>query len=456
MKKISLIIFLPLVFLLTIHGKKSERPNIIFILADDLGYGDIGAFGQKKIKTPALDKMAEEGLVFTQHYAGGPVCGPSRACLMTGLHQGHGYIKGNPGGMDERETLREKDTTIAELLQKSGYETACIGKWGLGKPGSTGYPLNKGFDYFVGYATHIAAHNYYPGRLCKNEGFLELEAGTYSHDVFTEEAIGFIERDHQKPFFLYLAYTIPHGPYNPPDIMPYESEEWPDKAKKYAAMVTRMDRDIGKILKLLADKGLDKNTLVIFTSDNGPQSTYENGENETMVFFDSNGPLCGIKRDVLEGGIRVPYVAWWPHRIKAGICEAPTAFQDFMPTACELASIKPLAHIDGLSMVPLFFDQDENFTGHEMMYWEFIRMGGKSQGSRQGALDAKNNIKAVRYGTKGVVQLYFLNEDISEANNLSRKFPEIAKQMKDYMDSVRTESKLWPIPERGWIAPDIR
>ncbi len=454
-KKISLINFLLLVFLLTASSQNMERPNIIFILADDLGYGDIGSFGQKKIKTPALDNMAEEGLVFTQHYAGGPVCGPSRACLMTGLHQGHGYIKGNPGEMDERETLRKEDVTIAELLQHSGYKTACIGKWGLGKLGSTGYPLDKGFDYFVGYDTHVAAHNYYPKRLCENDGFLELQQGTYSHDVFTREALDFLEKDHQEPFFLYLAYTIPHGPYNPPDILPYENEDWPDKAKKYAAMVTRMDRDIGSILQLLVDKGMDGNTLVIFTSDNGPQSVYQGGENELTGFFDSNGCLRGIKRDVLEGGIRVPYIAWWPGRIKAGICEEATAFQDFMPTACELAGIKPPANINGLSMIPLFFGQDENFPGHEMMYWEFIRMGGKTQGSRQGALDVKNNIKAVRYGTKSDIELYFLNDDISEENNLSENYQGISLKMKTYMDTVRTESKLWPIPEKGWVVPQI-
>ena len=431
-----------------------EKPNIIFILADDLGYGDIGAFGQEKINTPSLDKMAKEGLRFSQHYAGGPVCGPSRACLMTGLHQGHGYIKGNPGGMDERETLREEDVTIAELLKKSGYQTACIGKWGLGKSGSTGYPLNKGFDYFVGYDTHVAAHNYYPQNLCKNEGLLELKAGTYSHDVFTKEAIRFLEKPHEKPFFLYLAYTIPHGPYNPPDITPYESTAWPDKSKKYAAMVTRMDRDIGEILQLLVDQDRDKNTLVIFTSDNGAQSIYGNGENQLTDFFDSNGPLHGIKRDVLEGGIRVPYIAWWPNRIKAGVCEEPTAFQDFMPTACELAGIKPPTNIDGISMVPLFFDNAEAFVGHKMMYWEFIRMGGKTQGSRQAALDVQNNIKAIRYGTQGDIELYFLNKDIAEENNLSEKYPEISLKMRNYMDTVRTESELWPIPEKGWLKPN--
>ncbi|MDN5204281.1 arylsulfatase [Fulvivirgaceae bacterium BMA10] len=449
---ISFLFFIPM------KGKAqsttSKKPNIIFILSDDLGYGDIGFFGQKKILTPSLDKMAKEGMVFTQHYAGGPVCSPSRACLMTGLHQGHGYIKGNPGGMPEREQLRDEDTTVAELLQNAGYETACIGKWGLGQPGTSGYPLNKGFNYFVGYDTHVAAHNYYPESLHRNNGKLKLKDGEYSHDVFTREAMNFLNKKHDKPFFLYLAYTIPHGPFNPPDITPYEAKDWPDKFKKYAAMITRMDRDIGKILQLLATNGLGKNTLVIFTSDNGPQSSYGQGSNSMTKFFDSNGPLRGIKRDVLEGGIRIPYIAWWPEKIKAGTSDVPTAFQDFLPTACDLGGIKPPGNIDGISMVPLLFGNNDKFKGHEMMYWEFIRMGGKTKGSRQGALDVRNNIKAVRYGTKGEIELYFLNDDLSEKNNVAKQYPGISKQMKAYMDSVRTPSKLWPIPEEGWVVSE--
>jgi len=432
---------------------KNDRPNIIFILADDLGYGDIGAFGQKEIKTPALDQMAKQGLVFTQHYAGGPVCGPSRACLMTGMHQGHGFIKGNPGGMDERETLRKKDLTVAELLNNSGYETACIGKWGLGKPGSSGYPLNKGFDYFVGYDTHVAAHNYYPEKLCKNEGWLELTPGTYSHDVFTSEAIDYLKKEHKKPYFLYLAYTIPHSPYNPPDIAPYENKDWPETYKKYAAMITRMDKDIGNILRLLKETEPDENTLVIFTSDNGPQSEYGHGENEMTQFFDSNGPLRGIKRNVLEGGVRIPYIAWWPNKIKPGISEEVTAFQDFLPTACDLAGIKPPNNIDGISMTPLFFGNNNDFEGHKMLYWEFISMGS-DKGSCQGALKVHGNIKAVRYGTKADVQLYSLDNDLSERNDLSKQYPALFQEMKNYMDTVRTESELWPIPEKGWNEPD--
>lgn len=434
---------------------KNNRPNIIFILADDLGYGDIGAFGQKRIKTPSLDIMANQGMVFTRHYAGGPVCGPSRACLMTGFHQAHGYIKGNPGGMEERETLRKEDITVAELLSNAGYETACIGKWGLGKLGSTGYPLEKGFDYFVGYDTHVAAHNYYPEKICKNEGWLKLSLGTYSHDIFTSEAIQYLKKGHDKPFFLYLAYMIPHSPYNPPDIAPYDSVNWPDKFKKYASMVTRMDRDIGKILTQLKENGLAENTLVIFTSDNGPQSSYGQGENEMTRFFDSNGSLRGIKRDVLEGGVRVPYIAWWPGRIKPGKSEIVTAFQDFMPTACELAGIKPPDSIDGISMAPLLFGSFENFIGHKKLYWEFVRMGSET-GSRQGVLDVPENIKAVRYGTKGDIRLYLLDNDESETTDVSKQYPALSRKMKIYMDTVRTESKLWPIPEYGWNDPDAK
>ena len=451
--KILCLLLVLLAVKMTQAKSKNDSPNIIFILADDLGYGDIGAFGQKRIKTPSLDMMAKEGLVFTRHYAGGPVCGPSRACLMTGFDQGHGYIKGNPGGMDERETLRKEDTTVAELLNNAGYETVCIGKWGLGKLGSTGYPLDKGFDYFVGYDTHVAAHNYYPKKLCKNESWLELSSGTYSHDVFTSEAIQYLKKEHDKPFFLYLAYTIPHGPYNPPDIAPYNAEDWPDSYKKYAAMITRMDRDIGKILTLIKENALAQNTLLIFASDNGAQSIYGLGENDMTRFFDSNGSLRGIKRDVLEGGVRVPYIAWWPGRIKSGKSEIVTAFQDFMPTACELAGVKPSGNIDGMSMVPLLLGNAEDFKGHKMLYWEFIRMGSET-GSRQGVLEVPENIKAVRYGTKGDIKLYFLDNDMSETTDLSKQYPALSQKMKIYMDTVRTESKLWPIPDYGWRAPD--
>lgn len=449
--------FLLLIPSLTITAKEiKDKPNIIFILADDLGYGELGAYGQKKIKTPSLDVMAKQGLVFTQHYAGAPVCGPSRASLMTGYHQGHGYIKGNPGGMDVREQLRDQDITVAQLLQDTGYETACIGKWGLGKPGTSGYPLNKGFDYFVGYDTHISAHNYYPESLCKNNERLKLEKGEYSHDVFTKEALQFLRKTHNQPFFLYLAYTIPHDPFNPPDVKPYQDKKWPDKYKKYAAMITRMDRDIGKILKLLKEKGLAENTLVIFTSDNGPQSGYENGPNEMTKFFDSNGPLRGIKRDVLDGGIRVPYIAWWPSKIKPGTSNEITAFPDFLPTACELAGAKPPPDINGISMVPLFMGRNEAFKGHEMLYWEFIRMSSRPEdtGGRQGALDVKRNIKAIRYGINDDVEIYFLDQDINESKDVASQYPDISTRMKNYLDTVRTESKLWPLPENGWAAPN--
>jgi len=218
-------------------------------------------------------------------------------------------------------------------------------------------------------------------------------------------------------------------------------------------MITRMDKDIGNILRLLKETEPDENTLVIFTSDNGPQSEYGHGENEMTQFFDSNGPLRGIKRNVLEGGVRIPYIAWWPNKIKPGISEEVTAFQDFLPTACDLAGIKPPNNIDGISMTPLFFGNNNDFEGHKMLYWEFISMGS-DKGSCQGALKVHGNIKAVRYGTKADVQLYSLDNDLSERNDLSKQYPALFQEMKNYMDTVRTESELWPIPEKGWNEPD--
>ncbi|QDU56673.1 sulfatase-like hydrolase/transferase [Aeoliella mucimassa] len=321
-----------------------EHVNLIYILADDLGYGDLGCYGQQKIQTPHLDRMAAEGLTFTRHYAGGPVCGPSRACLMTGQSQSIGYIKGNPGGNWRRENLRDEDITIAEKIREAGYQTACFGKWGLGPQRKSGYPTRQGFDRFVGYDTHVAAHNYYPKTLCEDEGKMQLAPGQYSHDVFANLALEYVARDHNQPYFLYLAYTIPHAPYNPPDLGPYaDKTSWPNHAREYAAMITRMDSDIGKLLDVLRTTGRASNTLVIFSGDNGPQSNYEKGPNTMTKFFDSNGPLRGIKRDVFEGGVRVPMIAWQPGVVSPGRSDHVSGFQDIMPTYCELAGVDPPA-----------------------------------------------------------------------------------------------------------------
>lgn len=440
------------------QSKLGKEPmNIVFILTDDLGYGDLGYMGQEKIKTPSINSMAEEGLRFSRHYAGGPVCGPSRACLLTGLHQGHGYIKGNPGGVDQRETLRKQDLTVSEVLKSADYETVCIGKWGLGKHGTSGYPLNKGFDYFVGYDSHVAAHNYYPKKLCKNEGWLKLKPKTYTHDLFADEALSFINGEHKKPFFLYLNFTIPHLPYNPPDMGIYKDMDWPDKYKNYASMITRMDGDVGRVLAALKATGLDENTVVIFTSDNGPQSSWGAGENDMTKFFNSNGEIRGIKRDLYEGGVRVPYIVWSPSNIGSGDCDKITAFQDFFPTACDIANVETPEGLDGRSMLPLFLGDEDQFEEPSHLYWEFIRMGGagpENWGGRQGVLDVKNGIKAVRYGSEGDVEIYDLNSDPAESTDISDDEKQITDRLKLYMDTVRTESELWPMPKEGWAKPN--
>lgn len=426
----------------------ADRVNLIYILADDLGYGDLGCYGQQKIQTPHLDRMAAEGLLFTRHYAGGPVCGPSRACLMTGMSQAIGYIKGNPGGDWRRENLREQDVTVAERLRDAGYETACFGKWGLGPQGKSGYPTRQGFDRFVGYDTHVAAHDYYPAELCDDEGRLPLAAGEYSHDVFTRLALDYVSQERERPFFLYLAYTIPHGPYNPPDLGPYAHEtSWPRNCREYAAMVTRMDRDIGRLLAALRASGLAENTLVIFSSDNGPQSTYGAGPNAMVRFFDSNGPLRGIKRDVYEGGVRAPTIAWQPGVVAPGRTDHVSGFQDVMPTYCELAGVDPPSGIDGISLVPTLHGEPSRQRRHDFLYWEFMRVSRRQSvgETRQGLLDVANDVKAIRLRASDPLALYHLPDDPGEQTDTSAEHPARRQALEQRLEACRTESELWPL-----------
>src|SRR6516162_1054573 len=336
---------------------KPSRPNIILILADDLGYGDVGCYGQKRIQTPQIDRLAAEGMRFTQCYAGSTVCAPSRCALMTGLHSGHGTVRGNA-----LVPLAPEDVTVAEVLKEANYATALIGKWGLGEPGSTGIPNRKGFDYFFGYLNQQHAHNYYPDYLWKNQEKVNLagnvvknnvatERAQYSHDLFTNQALGFLDSRKRltpdKPFFLYLAYTIPHANnergraegngMEVPSDAPYSGRPWPQAQKNHAAMITRLDADVGKLLERLKVLGLDEQTIIFFSSDNGPHK--EGGADPK--FFQSAGALRGHKRDLTEGGIRVPMIVRWPGKIKAGtVSDQVWAFWDFLPTAAELAGCK--------------------------------------------------------------------------------------------------------------------
>jgi len=424
----------------------AERPNIILILADDLGYGDLGSYGQTRIHTPHLDRMAAEGIRFTSAYAGSTICAPSRCCLMTGLHTGHAHTRDN---RSPDLPLRPQDITVAEILKQSGYRTALIGKWSLGELGSTGYPLRKGFDEWFGFFSQLHAHNYYPEHLLDGEtawlcrGNMGLQRKDYASDLFTQRALRFIEKqDRSNPFFLHLCYTVPHANnelardtgdgMEVPSYGPYANRPWPNPEKGFAAMITRLDSDIGRLFALLKEKGLDDNTLVLFTSDNGPHK--EGGHNP--AFFESSGPLRGIKRDLTEGGIRVPALARWPARIRPGqTVDFPWAFWDILPTFAELAGAPVPPGLDGISILPTLLGQPQK--PHAYFYWEFHE-GGFSQAVRMGPW------KGIRHGLDGPVELYNLDEDLHESRNLAAQQPGIVTQLTRLMREARTESPYWP------------
>ena len=421
-------------------------PNIIFILADDLGYGDLGCYGQKKIQTPHLDRLAAEGMRFTQCYAGTTVCAPSRSSLMTGQHTGHTRVRAN-----DASPLLPEDVTVAEVLQKAGYSTGLMGKWGLGLANTTGTPDKKGFEEFFGFLDQTQAHDYYPTNIWRNERLLLLDANTngqrqiYIHDQFTLAATNFIRINRRFPFFLYLAYTIPHA-HNElgqrtgngmevPSDAPYSKEAWPQPERNKAAMITRMDRDIGKILEFIRGFNLETNTVIFFTSDNGPHR--EGGVNPE--FFQSSGPLRGIKRDLYEGGLRVPMIVRWTGRIQPGqVNDAPWAFWDFLPTAAEIAGrldqVPP--KLDGQSILPTLLGRPQK--PHEFFYWEFHEQGSK-QAVRTG------DWKAVRLALGQPLELYDLKTDPGETNNVATAQPAVMAKIENYLKTARTESPLYPL-----------
>jgi arylsulfatase A-like enzyme len=431
----------------------TRPPNIVVLLADDLGWGDLGCYGQKKIKTPNLDKLAAEGIRFTQCYAGSTVCAPSRCTLMTGLHTGHCYIRGNAN-----VPLRPRDVTVAELLQKAGYKTGLVGKWGLGNEGSTGVPNKQGFDTFFGYLNQTHAHNYYPAFVWRNEEKAQLpnvqsqtkgvaeKRVAYTPDLFLTEGLKFIEANKGRPFFLFYATTMPHannertkatGNGNEvPSDAPYTNEPWPQPEKNKAAMITRMDADMGKLLAKLTALGLDENTLVIFASDNGP---HKEGGN-TIDFFDSNGPFRGYKRSLTDGGIRVPGIIRWKGVTKPGtVSEQVWAFWDFLPTACDLAGIKTPAGLDGLSLAPTITGKGQQKT-HDFLYWEFHERGFK-QAARH------RDWKGIRRAPGHALALYDLKTDINESKNVAAGHPDVVRAIDQYLKTARTDSKEFPIRE---------
>jgi arylsulfatase A-like enzyme len=422
----------------------------VFILADDLGYGDLGCFGQRKFSTPHIDRLAEEGTRFTQAYAGAAVCAPSRCCLMTGKHTGHARVRDNKG-RSGRIPLQPDDITVAEVLKQAGYRTGAIGKWGLGEAGTLGIPNAQGFDEWYGFLNQDHALDYYPRHLWENQheifppGNQGVKEKQYAQDLFTGRALEFLSANRSDPFFLYLAYTLPHASsergrdtgdgFVVPSYEPYENRDWPRPEKGFAAMVHMLDRDVGKVMARLKTLGIDGNTLVIFSSDNGPAT--DGGH--TPQFFNSNGGLRGQKGTLYEGGIRTPAVARWPGRIKAGrVGSEVWAFWDFLPTAAELAGVPAPRGLDGISIAPALFGEAQ--PQHEYLYWE---SHGKAfrQAVRMG------NWKGVRAGAGSPVELYDLAADPGETADVAGQQREVAAKIQGILSDAHTESEEFPVRE---------
>jgi len=428
-----------------------SKPNIVVMLADDLGYGDLGCYGQRRIRTPNLDAMAARGVRFTQAYAGSTVCAPSRCCLMTGFHNGHGRIRDNiPHGI----FLQPDDVTVAEVLKQAGYRTGAFGKWSLGNPGSWGHPNIQGFDEFFGYLDQDHAHNYYPEFLWENDHEV-LQQGNranarsmYSPNLILERVTAFIESNRSRPFFAYWTPTLPHWSDYPkttprsqdiPSDAPYTTASWPQVEKNYAAMVTLLDRQAGTILDLLRKLSIERQTLVLFTSDNGPSAE----SLHKPSFFESTGPLRGVKRDLYEGGIRVPLLAQWPGSIAEGsVSDSVCAFWDFLPTAAELAGLPALKTTDGISLVPALLGQARR--EHESLYWDYGHV-------RERFLQAvrRGQWKAVRNGSRAPVELYDLAADPRESRDVAAAQPKLAAELQELMEAAMTPSPDYPIRDRA-------
>ena len=467
-----------------------EKPNIIYILADDLGYGDLSFLGQTKFKTPNIDKLAAEGMVFTQHYAGTTVCAPSRSALMTGLHTGHTQVRGNRGLNGGQFPLKEGTQTLATLLKEAGYATGAFGKWGLGYPGSEGEPLNQGFDVFFGFNSQTIAHNYYPRELWDNDKTVKLEGnqgteqGQYAPNLIQEKRLAFIEKNKDNPFFMFVPTIVPHAELfapeeymekfltktNPEPPYQYESKLGPEtyydglddpehpryKAGGYgsqayphaafAAMVTLLDDHVGQIVSKLEELNLVENTIVIFTSDNGPH--LEGGADPD--FFNSNGPFQGYKRDLHEGGIHVPMIVSWPIKVKKGSeTDHVSAFWDILPTFSDIVGIETVGTLDGISFLPTLLGTDDQPT-HSHLYWEFHEKGGK-QAIRKGKW---KGIKLNVFEGNETIQLYDLEQDPGETKDLASEYPEVVEEIKGLMQSSRTEDSEWPFEEK--IKRDVK
>lgn len=446
---------------------ENKMPNIIYILADDLGYGDVGYLGQQKFETPNIDKLAADGLVFTQHYSGATVCAPSRSALLTGMHTGHTVVRGNKEVQPEGQyPIPDETYTLAEMLKKAGYITSVYGKWGLGFPGSEGDANMQGFDEFFGYNCQRIAHNYYPYHLWHNQEKILLKGneGTgqeiYAPDLIHEQALTFIEENKDEPFFMFYASPLPHAELLLPEeymsqyigkLLPeekhegvdegptfknggYGSQEYPHAA--FAGMVHVLDKQVGELVDKLEEMGITDNTIVIFTSDNGPHR--EGGADPN--YFDSNGIYRGFKRDLYEGGIHVPMIAKWPLKIKGGTSTAHiSAFWDIMPTFAEITGNELPEDIDGISFLPTLLGV-ENQKKHEYLYWEFHEKGGR-------IAIRKGKWKGVKYDVlkkpNKTIQLYDLDADPGEENNLASQYPELVEELTKLMQEARTPSDIF-------------
>ena len=443
--------------------------NIVFIMADDLGFGELGCYGQERIRTPRIDRMAAEGMRFSSAYSGCSVCAPARSVLMTGMHMGHTSVRSNPGGVP----ILASDTTVAELLQGEGYGTGCFGKWGLGDIGTEGVPWKQGFDEFVGYLHQAHAHYFYPHFIYDNENELPLQGneadgrGTYSHDVIADRALEFIEQNRDRPFFCYVPFTIPHAEYVVPDDDIYaayagqfeeiELRENPNRPGRLirpsdphatlAAMITRLDRDVGRILDLISELGLDERTIVFFTSDNGAAAA------TWTDYFRSSGPLRGAKRTFYEGGIRVPMIARWPGRIESGSqSNHQWGFHDILPTFVELAGGPSPESTDGISVVPTLLGEGRQ-REHDYLYWELPRHDRRT-GDFHEEVPAQalrmGNWKAVRPRPNGKLELYDLDADPGESRNLAADRPEVLAKVRRHLENARTPPRNQSEPDHIW------
>ena len=454
----------------------ANKPNIIYILADDLGYGDLSVYGQKKFNTPNIDKLAKNGMLFNQHYSGSTVCAPSRSALMTGMHTGHTIIRGNKEILPEGQyPIPDQTYTIAEALKTAGYTTGVFGKWGLGYPKSEGDPISQGFDTFFGYNCQRLGHNYYPRHLWSNRDSIVLKGnfgknkGVYAPKLIHEKTLDFIEDNKNKTFFLYVASIIPHAELAAPETVlqkhrgkfgkekpfkgtddgpdyrlgPYESQKEPNAT--FVAMIEILDRQVGEIVEKVKELGLEDNTIIVFTSDNGPHR--EGGANPD--FFNSNAHFRGYKRDLYEGGIRVPMIISWPNKITPNTTTNHiSAFWDVFPTFAEISGVELPNNVDGISFLPTLIGDLKNQQKHNYLYWEFHEKGGR-QAVR------KENWKAVKYNVlnnpNALIELYDLSKDPGETTNVASQNSEIVAEMENIIKNARTPSSIFTFNQKTFL-----